>query len=1047
MSIKTESQDSKSFISVTSPEHIRFRDAAISFAADISGSTHGPTLTAEKEFVRRISNLLSPAAQFQARVLPWDNSAHPIHSLTQVDLLRARSGTNPCVILASHAHKTALKESSLWFLMTDGLIDSQVRKKFASDVAVHGVHGISCVVVIFGNPAKGRASCDISVGIGVFAVVPNCAFLFCNEITWDLRVMQTKGTFNVLLKGNPHPTFDASTRWDTLPQVSVEDFSDILIPKPLQNLGANEMALQGSLVINMNDFFANRLAPEQVAQIFENPSNLDSLRMTSHSRGQSDQFRHWTSQQTIPLNNPVFKPRPDKSQKAELLFGELIDLVIRGNPPPASLQKRLRAAYRSNMKQFIDSFKKEVRASANRAKTITAFSRRSRSNIDHSTALSPPMSTSLSSDSSDSPPTQSARQKPKTHPTPLEPLDASAAPTSVLPVLPQIQTHFTSLEPLDAPLSKPTLLSQFPTLAQSPGPVGERRAKIVVLTNVPLQLHPQPSGAVGAPQSQNATLNSGPPSSPVVVWPSLPQPLEPLDAPRSKPASRSSAPLNSHREKSENAWGSWEKKTTDDSLRGLLYTTGFRATSGSFKGTCSLCNTSRITLAWLFCAPGIRGHRMPPAADPSSTSGLPLPGSHTRLDFPLAMGHFPEISRVLAQPPSVVASSLTPNVSQQQGQPTVPMLVCDPCSVFYSNDTTHNLRIIAALPMVSFAENRNAIYPVLNAAFEGRFAENALPQVFLSVLMLLDSQIKTSNASQPTASSEGKASSDKNFDVAGAVAAARASKTFREAVEWIACDLLDSTTMTWENSRYFSSPLSDVLTRLFNLLDTMGEGGGIDLERSLVVDSPSLLVRYPPQGFVVALKLASLIKISVDLRRRAAFRRLLYSICEEIEKLGKTNEDDTVLITAANLRSAVETVGELVGKQVQFSASNQVGLQEEKEPQSSVSMESLIKANLLSEEVRGTLSQAEEFKELEQLPWFGPALALFLHGLYWVSATNLGVLKLATESYGAVWGVGVVSKALEKPEEVTGDVVKEIVGAMTPPASHTMSTNTMSPDG
>ncbi|KAK3986684.1 hypothetical protein QBC44DRAFT_311082 [Cladorrhinum sp. PSN332] len=767
--------------------HLRFREAVVSFAIDISGSTYGATLDAEKQFIHNMSNLLSPEARFQAKVLPWDHSAHPIHSLARLDQLEDHGGTDPGAILVSSTHKAALKDSPLWFLMTDGLIPAETRTKFASDVAVHGIHGISCVVVIFGNPSAGPASCDIS----------------------------TKGTFNVLLKGKPAPVFDSSARWDTLPQVSTADFADVVIPRP-QDLGANEMALQDSLVINMDDLFANRLSPEQIGKIFENSDNLESIRMTMQARNQPDQFRRWLQQQTINPDNPVFKARPDDSRKGELLFTELIDLVIRGNPPPSSLQRRLRAAYRNNMKMFVRSFQQQIHKSRERENRIHMTSMSSYSPIDSAGSLSSPADMSTRS-----------------------------------------------------PVSMPLLL-----------PI---------------------------PQTQ-------------LFQP----PREPPGAPARARAAQASVSSYTHREPAEEAWGTWEERITDNSLRGLLYTTGLRATSGSFRGTCPLCRATDITLAWLFRTSG-RAETMLPAPDPGGTPGLPSPGSHTRLAFPLAMGHFPETSGVLAQ---------------QQGQPVTPMLVCDPCSVFCSRDGIQSHNITAALPMVRFSENSDVICSVLGTAFEGRFAKTDLPQVFLSVLMLVESEDKTPATSGSLASffssssySHGQPSSEMNFDLAGAVAAVRASRTFREAVEWTARDLLYSTTSTRELSHSFTLPsasqqpatvwpLSNILAGHFEELDTMSGAKHVNQQGKLLIvqpPPPPPLLAYPPQGFVVILKLASLINTSVESRRRAAFRRLLYLICEELEKMLKANEHapPVVTITTSNLQAAVNMVGCLIGKQLQ----------------------------------------------------------------------------------------------------------------------------------
>lgn len=351
-------------------QHQVFRDATVSFAIDISGSTYGQTLSAEKAFIQSMASLLCQASCFRAKVLPWDDIAYPIHGVAQVDRLRARGGTNPGVILASPSHMAALREPSLWFIMTDGLIPPKERAEFAKDVALHGVHGISCVVVIFGDPSTGPASCDISVGVGVFAVVPNCAFLFCNETNGDLRALQTKGTFNFLLKGQQHPVFDASTRWDALPQVSVADFADVLVPKT-QILGANEMALEDSLIINMDDLFANRLSQDHIGRIFNNPMNLESVRLTMQARDQPDQFRQWAQQQAINLDDPLYKPRPDLGGKAASLFAEIIDFVRRGQPPPENLQSRLRHAHRKNMKRFIASLQQQIDVAKERKELIS----------------------------------------------------------------------------------------------------------------------------------------------------------------------------------------------------------------------------------------------------------------------------------------------------------------------------------------------------------------------------------------------------------------------------------------------------------------------------------------------------------------------------------------------------------------------------------------------------------------------------------------------------------------------------------------------------
>lgn len=717
--------DSLSDTDTVGNHHSSFRDTTISFAIDISGSTYGPTLAAEKTFIRRVSSFLSPQARFKSKVLPWDDKAHKILSLGQVGSLEDQGGTDPGVLLNSAAHKAALKESSLWFLMTDGLIPKEKRARFSCDIASHGLHGTSCVIVVFGNPDTGPASCDISVGIGVFSVVPDCAFLFCNEKNGDLRAMQTKGSFSSLLKGKPHPVFDSTSRWDSLPQVSVADFASLAVPTP-QKLGPNQVALQDSLVIDMNDLFASRLTPDQINHIFSNVENLDTVRLTMQARNQHDHFHTWLQEQEIRPNDPLTRPREDKDSGAHYLFHELVDLVTRGQSPPLSLQSRLRGLYQDNMKRFISAAQNEIRQAGERNARIQ-----------------------------------------------------------------------NSINALDTPIDDGPSLTPTPAHEYNP-----RGRDIMPQTAVPT-----PDDTPCFDESYDAIILTTPQDFPA-------------------PAKRNPRQINPSRadptqEPNEEQWGSWENGTTDTSLRGLLYSTGLRSTKGSFKGTCQLCGATGMTLAWLFRAP-THGPDVPPT--PGGTAGFPEPGTRTRLAFPLAMGHFAETSGVLATS-TTVSTPVFRDSSQR-----VPMLVCDPCSAFSTSTDAFPYQVTAALPMVRFSENREAVCRLLSAAFQGRFADSDLPQVFLSVLMLTADKMARARTPKPNPTwAPSPAPSETFFDIPATMAIAHAAVTFRAAVEWTAQDLLESAPALRTLSESFSPqrspsqhpiwPLEAVLAGSFEEVD------------------------------------------------------------------------------------------------------------------------------------------------------------------------------------------------------------------------------------
>ncbi|SPO02391.1 uncharacterized protein DNG_05064 [Cephalotrichum gorgonifer] len=317
-----------------------FSQAKVAFAVDISSSTAGRTILVERCFISTISVLIDPQPRSYAAILPWDRTAYPILIVSQVDTLWPKSGTDLRVLLSNQPFREAILRSDLWFLMTDGLMNEHRRYDFAEAIPKTGVHGTSCVIVIFGNPAYDPGACNISVGISIFAVVPNCAFLFCNTNTGELRLFQTRGTFNSLLRGQSPPVFDGSSKWDSLPLLNRSDFVNIRVPPP-QNLKADEVALQGSLVINLNDLFGNRLSKEQVSSILADEDNLSTVVMTSRTRNRQDAFQNWVRQQAIVVDDLIYKPRGDMCRAAQSAFEE---------------------AYLANMRQFVREIQRNKEA-------------------------------------------------------------------------------------------------------------------------------------------------------------------------------------------------------------------------------------------------------------------------------------------------------------------------------------------------------------------------------------------------------------------------------------------------------------------------------------------------------------------------------------------------------------------------------------------------------------------------------------------------------------------------------------------------------------
>ncbi|EPS35210.1 hypothetical protein H072_11388 [Dactylellina haptotyla CBS 200.50] len=237
---------------ITNPM-IPFREAKISVAVDTSGSTYGTGLKAEKAAIREIFSLLPPTIKSSTKILPWSDRLKKIVGIDQLDSLSSNGGTDPNVLLSNDASRYELQNCSFWFLMTDGEIFDHEVHKFAKSLLEYGLHGLACVVSVFGDRRQLPAKCNISVGLSVFAVSPHCLFLYTDERTSETFILQTKGIFSALLpEGTEPPTLLTQTRWEDLPQTSYEDFSRIQIP-PSQTVSKNDVILSDNTRINISE--------------------------------------------------------------------------------------------------------------------------------------------------------------------------------------------------------------------------------------------------------------------------------------------------------------------------------------------------------------------------------------------------------------------------------------------------------------------------------------------------------------------------------------------------------------------------------------------------------------------------------------------------------------------------------------------------------------------------------------------------------------------------------------------------------------------------
>jgi hypothetical protein len=241
--------------------------------------------------------------------------------------------------------------------MTDGKIYDTLVENFATRTTEVGLHNKASIVIVFGDASLGRpATCDISVGIAIYAVVPDCLFLFHDIPTGIVRTMQAKGRFKQLLpvtaQQRPKLVVTMYTAWAELARTSYEDLFNIElgIIRPLER---DEMALENGLIINLPDMLAGKVGEATMEQIVRDRDNLRSIALASKTRGTGKDLAAWLKAQQKPLPEKNAMPE-DINDRAHQAINELLE-ALRTNSPVEKLEDlrhQVRSAHESNLTNF-----------------------------------------------------------------------------------------------------------------------------------------------------------------------------------------------------------------------------------------------------------------------------------------------------------------------------------------------------------------------------------------------------------------------------------------------------------------------------------------------------------------------------------------------------------------------------------------------------------------------------------------------------------------------------------------------------------------------
>lgn len=419
---------------------IPYTEVAPVFAVDVSWSTRGRILEQEQRAVADLTALLSPSKRSEAWVIPWSSTVHQPIAALEVHEIRSSAGTVPAVLMKEHAQCRLLQQSKLWFLLTDGEIGSVNLQNFAFGIANRGLHGKASVTILFGSRPRRPLSCNISVGQAVFAVTPDCAFLFYDVDTEELFIFQCKGCFRGILEGAASQIIlDKSTSWKDLPRTTFAQLAKVAVPEP-RALNANTILLSNGHPVDLEDLYSNRLSSTAVAEILDNDDNLKSVLLVAQSRRRSDDIERWLSGQKEARKVTKDSDRPDVDGKALELIGRLTTAMRAETPDPTlekSIRKQLRDAHLRNWTSFLRSMKSTAEVSAQRFTVVNDAL--SRVQLSRDSPSSPAMLSPVS-------PGGSRRR-------PVVPLDPWATPAQSYRV--EQRNSYASPPPAPVPLNPP----------------------------------------------------------------------------------------------------------------------------------------------------------------------------------------------------------------------------------------------------------------------------------------------------------------------------------------------------------------------------------------------------------------------------------------------------------------------------------------------------------------------------------------------------------------------------------------------------------------
>ncbi|TEY37766.1 hypothetical protein BOTCAL_0510g00020 [Botryotinia calthae] len=338
-------------------EYTSFANARKYFALDASGSTIGIRFISEHNFADGIHEI--SVRKDEDRVTRWGSNCQDPTNWERCFWAPDQGGTQPQYILRNQNSMQAIRESDIWFLLTDGEVPNYEVYTLAELGQELGVFDCATVFLITSHIRNAPNEADVSVGITSYANCSNAICLFKDYESNRIYVIASKGSFAALDQAEDHDSWEKLTSFPSeaalvqkITELEVHvPTAETRVLTPVQlNLGEEWNAAHNNsqpTLVNVDMLLRAGVISDEDRDLLFADEALDALLLACKSRGKLTELRSFLLAQKVEQLTIKLEDVSGAAGFIHLLADQETSSETR-----VLLQSKLRDAHEENRKAY-----------------------------------------------------------------------------------------------------------------------------------------------------------------------------------------------------------------------------------------------------------------------------------------------------------------------------------------------------------------------------------------------------------------------------------------------------------------------------------------------------------------------------------------------------------------------------------------------------------------------------------------------------------------------------------------------------------------------